>query len=55
LLVWLSSKGRPSLRRVRVVDPAPAIESLLVVVTPSGVRVEGLDVESAARLLRLLS
>jgi transposase-like protein len=55
LQVWLRSKRSPSLRRVRVVDPPPAIESRLVVVTPAGIRVEGLDLGSAAKLLRLLS
>lgn len=55
LQVWLRSKGRPSLRRVRVADRPRAIEPRLVVVTPAGLRVEGLDLGSAAKLLRLLS
>jgi transposase-like protein len=55
LQVWLRSKPRPTLRRVRVADPPPPPDPSVAVVTPAGVRVEGLDLESAARLLRLLS
>jgi transposase-like protein len=55
LHVWLRSKPRPALRRVRVaIAPQPPDRSV-VVVTAAGVRVEGLDLEGAAKLLRLLS
>ena len=56
---WLGSQGRESrpsaaqLRRVEIV-PASAATPAPVLVTPSGLRVEGLDLEGLARLLRLL-
>ena len=55
LQLWLRSKPRPALRRVRVAIFPPLPDPSVVVVTPTGVRGEGLGLESAARLLRLLS
>lgn len=45
--------GASALRRVRVVPP-PAPRSVLVVVTPSGHRVEGLSLEEALAVVRAL-
>ena len=48
--------GQPRFHRVKVVAPTreSAAPGLVVVVTANGPRVEGLDVETAARLLALL-
>lgn len=45
-----------AIHRVEVVttEPAPTAPGLAVLITMRGPRVEGLDVESAARLLALL-
>jgi len=56
LRLWLQEPGsRPRLRRVAV-TAAPAITApvggLSVQVTPQGVRVEGLDLDTLVRLLR---
>lgn len=51
------SPRRPRFRRIAVVaapTPTPAPSSLAIVIGAMGPRVEGLDVESAARLLALL-
>ena len=50
------SKRRARFRRVAVVAHSPAVAPppLIVVLGATGPRVEGLDVESAARLLALL-
>jgi transposase-like protein len=54
---WLrQARSRPAFQPVTVV-PAPTLvdlASLAVTLTADGPRVEGLDVETAARLLRLL-
>jgi len=50
---WLS-QGRGVLRPVRVQESAPAVPSL-VLITPGGYRLEGLDASSAADLLRRLA
>jgi len=55
LQVWLRAKPRLALRRVRVVVPPQSPDPPVVVITPAGVRVEGLDLDGAAKLLRLLS
>jgi hypothetical protein len=50
-----ASKTRARFRPVAVVAPAtPVPPALVVVMGATGPRVEGLDVESAARLLALL-
>lgn len=54
---WMQRSGpaRARLRPVDVVADVPERgSSLAVVITPAGPRVEGLDVEAAARLLTLL-
>jgi hypothetical protein len=50
------SKSRSRFRRVQVVtpEPAPVASSVVILLTPNGPRLEGLDVEAAARLLALL-
>lgn len=54
---WVSAErgedtGQARLREVKVVEPASGRGVTLV--TPRGYRIEGLDVESAARLLQAL-
>jgi transposase-like protein len=55
---WVkASKRHPRFHRVEIVTPAPAAPALppLVIALPTvGARVEGLDVEAAAKLLALL-
>ena len=53
---WLPP-GEAKLRPVRIAEkPAPALsQSLLVLVTPSGYRLEGLDADSAVDVLRRLA
>jgi transposase-like protein len=53
---WMHrSRPQPGgFRPVAVVDEAPVASDLVLVLTPMGPRVEGLDVERAARLLALL-
>lgn len=58
LQIWLRSTPRRRMRQVRVVPEStvtPTPVPRVVVVTAMGVRVEGLDVEAAAKLLRLLA
>jgi hypothetical protein len=50
----LCESDTPGFARVEVVDDAVTVGGL-VVVTPSGFRIEGLDANSAATLLRLLA
>jgi len=56
LALWMG-RERPALRRVRLVrEPeAAAGPGLPVVHTPTGLRVEGLDLDSVVRLLRALA
>ena len=49
---WLD-RGKPKLRPVRVAEPTPSHDQL-VLVTPGGYRLEGLSAASAADLLRRL-
>jgi transposase-like protein len=54
---WMrQARRRPAFQPVTVVPtPHPAeVVALTVTVTPEGARVDGLDVDTAARLLRLL-
>jgi hypothetical protein len=54
---WIqASKRRPPFHPVQVVTPAPAhvASSVVIRLMPEGPRVEGLDVEAAAKLLALL-
>lgn len=54
---WIhAAKRRPRFRPVQVVTAprADAVSSVVIWLTPEGPRVEGLDVEAAARLLTLL-
>ena len=58
LAAWLAQPGRPRLRPVTLAstpDPAPASRSSVVLVTPQGVRVEGLDGAALVAVLRALS
>lgn len=57
LVRWLSAHPAPRLRRVAVVGPPAesALASTVVLVTPQGVRVEGLDRESLVAVLRALA
>jgi transposase-like protein len=59
LTLWLRGTLAPKLRAVRVErDPRPApvvSEFRPVVVTPSGVRIEGLDFETLLRVVRSLA
>ncbi len=59
LTLWLRRTPVPRLRAVRIErDPRPAAvmpETRPVVVTPSGVRIEGLDVDGLVRLMRSLA
>lgn len=56
-LIRLLGKASPRMRRVRVAAPTGATHSsaTLVVRGPSGIVIEGLDVDSAAALLRALA
>ena len=54
---WLARPGRPGLRPVAVVaegDSEPAPRSAVVLVTPHGFRVEGLDGDALVAVLRAL-
>jgi transposase-like protein len=53
---WTRASRQPRFRRIKVPAAAPRAEtgSVTVVLTAAGPRVEGLTVESAARLLTLL-
>jgi transposase-like protein len=54
---WIrASESRPRFHPVQVVTPAPArpVTSVVIRLMSDGPRVEGLDVETAARLLALL-
>ena len=67
LTLWMRDMPASKLRTVRVVSgerdaralpsaaAVPAAEQRLVVVTPSGVRVEGLDLEGIVHLMRSLA
>jgi len=58
LAAWLERPGRPSLRPVAVapeLDPPTARRSPVVLVTPQGFRVEGLDGEALVAVLRALA
>ena len=67
LTLWMRDMPASKLRTVRVVPgerdaralpsaaAVPAAEQRLVVVTPSGVRVEGLDVDGVVQVLRVLA
>jgi len=59
LTLWLRGASVPKLRAVRVErDPRPALsgsEIRPVVVTPSGVRIEGLDLDGLVRVVRSLA
>ena len=53
LAKWLGDgevESEPAFREI-VVEPEAATQRALILVTPSGMRVEGLDVEAAAALL----
>ena len=57
LAAWLARPGRLSVRPVAVVaepDPEPARRSSVVLVTPQGFRVEGLDGDALVAVLRAL-
>ena len=57
LEAWLARPGRPGVRPVAVVperDPEPAPRSAVVLVTPQGFRVEGLDGDALVAVLRAL-
>jgi len=57
LFRWVhASKEQPRFQRVQIVPPVAAASapSLVVTIAPIGARVEGLDVEAAAKLLTLL-
>lgn len=57
LALWLRRRPVPKLRQVQVEpehERAPAITSL-VLVMPSGLRIEGLDLDGILRLLRSLA
>jgi transposase-like protein len=54
---WIrASKTRPGFQAVHVITPVPKrpVTTLVIHVTAEGPRIEGLSVESAAQLLRLL-
>jgi transposase-like protein len=55
--VWRAQQPRPlPMREVSITALVPAMPAIaLAVVAPGGYRVEGLDVETAARLLRALA
>ena len=58
LAAWLDRPGRPSLRPVAVVpepEREPARRSPVVLVTPQGFRVEGLDGDALVAVLRALA
>ena len=58
LRVWMGHAARSASRTLRPVVVTPAVEpsrtSRLTLITPAGYRVRGLDVASAAALLRVL-
>jgi transposase-like protein len=57
LALWLREKGRGRMRRV-IVGPGPVAEKppvQPVLLTPHGVRVEGLDLDAVIHLLRSLA
>jgi transposase-like protein len=53
---WTRASRQPRFRRIEVMAAAPRAETapVVVVITAAGPRIEGLTVESAARLLTLL-
>jgi hypothetical protein len=53
---WARASSPPRFRAIEVVAAAPRAEAgpIVVVITAAGPRIEGLTVESAARLLALL-
>jgi hypothetical protein len=54
---WIqASKTSRRFRPVEVMDPAPAraVAGVVMILTADGPRIEGLDVEAAARLLALM-
>ncbi|SRR6266508_1492318 len=57
LTLWLRKRAAPVLRAVEIVPapppPAPA-ETMPVLITPQGVRIEGATVDALATLLRAL-
>ncbi len=61
LTLWMRSAPAPKLRPVRVEHPprhvpdAAVTDRRLVIVTPSGVRVEGLDLDAIVQLMRSLA
>jgi transposase-like protein len=60
LSIWLRSAPKRRLRRVKVAPVAPVAETgvpsaPLLAVSSGAMRIEGLDLESVARLIRLLS
>lgn len=56
LTLWRRRARRGPFRRVAVTVPAPVIVSApLVVVTPTGLRVEGLDLAGVITMLRALA
>jgi len=58
LAAWLERPGRPSLRPVAVapeLDPPTERRSPVVLVTPQGFRVEGLDGDGLVAVLRALA
>lgn len=55
---WLQHAPPATLRPIRVVDSHPSVPAAatgLVLVAPGGFRVEGLDADSVARVLRSLA
>ncbi|MBM3271502.1 MAG: transposase [Candidatus Sericytochromatia bacterium] len=52
---WLRQTGMPAFRPVEVLVAEPVPPPSLSLVAPSGHRIEGLDVEAAAQLLRALA
>jgi hypothetical protein len=54
---WMRGTRRATFRPVAVAEPAPAVDgstAVVIQITAAGPRVEGLTVETAARLLTLL-
>jgi len=57
LAAWLEGPGRPDLRPVAVVrepESGPMRQSSVVLVTPQGFRIEGLDGDALVAVLRAL-